>query len=171
MDAKFKTVTRNALFYSEDDFNYECTIMENYIEEDVGQKVVLYSVDRKRTNINDIYKESDDIRFKAPRELPCLYEIEKSNVRSFDSSSSNGVYAISGKLSIKILSLTLEKRKCDIRRGDYIGVQLDTDRMYYFVVTDDGRVNTANTQHIGAYKPAWREIEAAPATRAEFNGR
>ena len=45
---------------------------------------------------------------------------------------------------------------------------VDDNRMVYFAVTDDGKVNTANENIIGAYKVAWRTILAAPQT--EFNG-
>jgi hypothetical protein len=64
----------------------------------------------------------------------------------------------------------LEKYKCDIRRGDYIGLQIDTNRMVYFSVVNDGKVNTANRYHVGAYKIAWREITCAPVPENEFKG-
>ena len=58
-------ISRNNLFYSEEDFQFETDIIEGYLEEDLNQTVVVYEVDRKRTNVNDIYKEAkkDTIRF------------------------------------------------------------------------------------------------------------
>lgn len=166
-----RVINRNNLFYDEGDFALENRLVENYIKEDLHETVVLYEVDRKRTNINDIYKESSNIRFKPPREISCMFEISKSDTRSYDSKSSNGVYSLSGNLTLYVLNQTLEDLKCDIKRGDYLGVQIDVDRMYYFVVTNDGKMNTANANYIGAYKTAWREITAAPTTKEEFNAR
>lgn len=165
-------INRNNMFYSEEDFNLECEILEEYIEEDLGQSVIVYEVDRKRTQVNDIYKESvENIRFKAPREIPCMYEIKSSETKSYDSKSSNGVYSIPGGLTLHVMPSILRKYRCDIRRGDYIGVKVDINKTVYFVVTNDGKVNWANENFVGAYKPAWRRIDCAPTTLAEFSGK
>lgn len=167
-----KPIGRNRMFYSDEDFDMEVEIAENYLEEDLGQTVVVYEVDRKRTQTNDIYKESSKaIRYKAPREIPCMYEIKSSELKSYDTKSANGAYTINGNLTIYIMPSILRKYRCDIRRGDYIGVIVDVDRMAYFVVVDDGKVNTANENIIGAFKPAWRRCECAPVTLEEFSAR
>jgi hypothetical protein len=41
--------------------------------------------------------------------------------------------------------------------------------MYYWVVTNDGKVNIANQMIVGAYKTGYRVIEAAPVND-EFKG-
>lgn len=165
-------ITRNNKFYSEEDFQYELDLIEEYLEEDLNQVVIVYEVDRKKTNVNSIYKEAtQNIRFKPPKELPCMYEIQDSALKSFDNVSNNAVYAVSGNLTIHVPVFMFEKYKCDIKRGDYIGVQIDTNRMFYFSVTDDGKVNTSNKNYIGSYKTAWRVIQAAPVTENEFNGK
>ena len=163
-------INRNNLFYSEDDFQLETDWVEGYIEEDLNQTVVVYEVDRKRTNVNDTYKEAkkDTIRFKPPKEVPCMFEIEDAQLNAFDSQTNTGAYQISGNLKLYIMPKTLEKFKCDIKRGDYVAIQIDTNRMSYFTVTDDGKVNNSNKNIIGAYKTAWRVISASPSQ--EFNG-
>lgn len=165
--------TKHNIFYDEADFQYELGLVETYIEEDLNQYVVLYEVDRTKTNINTVYKEAykDNIRYKAPREIPCQYEIKDSEIKSFDSKSSNGVYSQDGNLVFYVLVKTLEKYKCDIKRGDYVGVPIDTNRMKYYTVVNDGKVNSANTHLIGAYKPAWRTVECTLVSDiSEFNG-
>lgn len=167
-------IGRNKLFYSEDDFELETDILEDYMEEDVGQTIVLYEVDRNRTNINSTYKETvtnDGIRFKTPKELPCMYEIKEAETKSFDGKTSNAVYMISGNLEVYILKKTLTKYKCDIKRGDYIGVLVDTNKMNYFTVVSDGKINTANTMLVGAYGSPWLHITCAPSTISEFNAK
>lgn len=171
--SKLQLPSKNNMFYSEEDFFYETDLVERYIEEDLNQSVVLYEVDRGKTNVNAIYKEATkgNIRYKAPKEIPCMYEIKDSETKSFDSKSSTGVYQQDGNMIMYVLDRTLEKYKADIKRGDYIGVQIDMNRMRYYNVVNDGKVNTANTHMIGGYKPAWRTIECTLVSDiSEFNG-
>lgn len=170
--SKLTPISRNNKFYSEEDFQYELDLIEEYLEEDLNQTIVVYEVDRQKTNTDTIYKETKQtIRYKPPKELPCMFEIKDSQTKSYDNTNSNGVYAISGNLEATIPVFMFEKYKCDIKRGDYIGVQIDTQRMAYFVVTDDGKVNTSNKNYVGAYKTAWRTILATPCLENEFNGK
>ena len=59
-----KLPSRNNMFYSEEDFFLENEIVEGYIEEDLNQSVVVYEVDRKKSNINAIYKLSISYQLK-----------------------------------------------------------------------------------------------------------
>ena len=165
-------ITRNDKFYSEEDFEYETDLLMEYLEEDLNQTVVVYEVDRQKTNLNAIYKEAKDgqIRFKPPKEIPCMYELKDADIKTYDSKTNTGVYVVNGNLILHVMPKILEKYKWDIRRGDYIGLQIDTNRMVYFSVVNDGKVNTANRYHVGAYKIAWREITCAPVPENEFKG-
>lgn len=166
------TVNRNNMFYSEDDFQYETDLMLNYLEEDLNQTVVVYEVDRKRTNMNTVYQEANGrIFYKPPKEIPCLYEISDSEMKSYDQNTMNGVYSVSGGLTVYVLDKALEKYKCTISRGDYIGVLVEPNRMVYFSVVDDGKVNTSNKYVLGGYRTAWRQVKAAPCTLEEFSGK
>lgn len=172
MNKPITPINRNNLFYSEEDFNMETDILSDYIEEDVNQSVVLYEVDRKRTNVNETYQESKGkIFYKPPKEIPCLYDIKDNELKSYDSKTSNGLYTISGGLTIYVLTKTLERFKCDIKRGDYIGIMVDNNTMIYFSVVNDGKINNANSMIVGAYKSPWRVITASPVTLEEFNGK
>lgn len=165
-------INRNNLFYSEEDFDFETDIVMGYMEEDTNQTVVVFEVDRSKTPLNSTYKEtSSAIRFKPPKEIPCLYEVKDAELKSYDNKTSTGVYAISGNLTVYVMPKILTKYDCEIKRGDYIGVQIDTNRMIYYSVVDDGRVNTANSLYVGAYKTAYRVITAAPVDENEFNGK
>lgn len=173
MNTNLHIPSKNNLFYSSEDFEFETEIVEGYIEEDLNQSVVLYEVDRKRTSVNSVYKEASkgNIRYKPPREIPCFYEIKDAEVKSFDGKTSNGVYMQDGNLTMYVLTRTLEKYKADIKRGDYIGVQIDTNRMKYYTVVNDGKVNSANNHMIGGFKPAWRTVECTIVSDiSEFNG-
>jgi hypothetical protein len=172
MNERITPITRNNKYYSEEDFQRETSIVEEYFEEDLNQTVIVYEVDRAKTNMNTVYKEKqNNLRYKAPKEIPCMFEIKPSEIKSYDSKTSNGVYAVSGSLEFYVLVKTLEKYKCDIHRGDYVGVPIEQNRMSYFVVVNDGKVNTSNDQYIGAYKPAFYHVVCSPCTESEFNAR
>ena len=167
----YTPVTRNNMFYSKEDFDLEMELVESYMEEDVNQTVVVYQVDRKATQVNDIYKEANTtVHFLPPVEIPCLYEIQDQTLKSYESKTQTGVYSISGNLKVYINLLSFEKYDFDIKRGDYIGVLIEENRMYYWVVTNDGKVNTANQLVLGAYKTGFRVIECTPTNSSELSG-
>jgi hypothetical protein len=65
----------------------------------------------------------------------------------------------------------MDELDIDIKRGDYIGVQITPVTMYYWTVTNDGRIGmTANKNTIYGIRPYYRTIECAPADNIEFNG-
>ena len=164
-------IDRNKLFYSDLDYDFETDLVSGYLEEDTNQTVVVYRVDREKTNVNDIYQEKKGkIRFLPPKAIPCMFEIKDSETKSYDNKTSNGVYTIGGGLTVYVLTKTLEKYSCDISRGDYLGIQIDTNRMVYYSVVNDGKVNTANSLYVGAYKTAYRVINAAIVDENEFKG-
>ncbi len=167
----FTPINRNNIFYSDKEFEYETDMLIDYIEGDLNQTIVIYPVDREKTQVNAITQNAvNGIRFKNPIEIPCQYEIADSELKTFDKKTSNGVYALSGNLTAYVMPKILEKYECEISRGDYIGIYVDEGRMVYFVVTDDGKVNTGNKNYVGAYKVAWRTIQASPVSDQEFNG-
>lgn len=168
---KLNPINRNNKFYSEKDYQYELSLIDEYLEEYLNHTVIIYQVNHLKTNVDDTYVDADIIRYKPPVELPCLFEIKESSLKTYDTENGSMAYAVSGNLMVYVPVFMLEKYKCDITRGDYIGVQIDTDRVSYFKVVDDGRVNTANTNYIGAYKTSWRTIEATSVNEEEFSGK
>ena len=166
-------ITRNNKFFSQEDYELQLEYLREYIEEDANQTVILYQVDYNRTKVNDIYKESDKgaVKFKTPVELPVVYELGEAEMKSYNNQMSHGIYAKTGKLTFSVLISTLEEYGCDINRGDYIGVQIDSEHREYFTVTDDGRVgSTANKFSMFGTTPFARTIEAEPVDEGEFNG-
>lgn len=166
-------INRNNKFFSKEDFDFELELGMEYLIEDINQSIILYEIDLEATNMNSIYKESDrnNIRFKVPKELIAIYEIEESRTKSYDNKTSAGVYAINGNLKVGIFQKTLNEGNCEIKRGDYIGIVVDIDRMAYFVVTNDGKLNTDNAHTMWGVKPIFRTIEATPVDISEFNGK
>lgn len=166
-------IKRNTKFFSDEDFDLELDFAKEYIEQDANQTVILYRVDLERTKVNDIYKEAskDSIRFLTPIELPVIYEVGDAEMKAYGTKIQKGIYSQTGKLTFSVLISTLEEYGCDISRGDYIGVQIDSGHREYFTVTDDGRVaTTSNRFTMYGTKPYARKIECASVDLGEFNG-
>ena len=166
-------VKRNHKFFGPEDYGLEMEFAQEYMEQDANQTVILYRVDLSSTKVNDIYKEADKdaIRYLPPIEVPCVYEIQEAEQQSYDKNKMKGLYAKPGKLIFSVLLKTMDELDIDIKRGDYVGVQITPQRMEYFTVTNDGRVGmTANKNTFYGVAPYYRTIEAAPADEIEFNG-
>lgn len=166
-------IKRNTKFFSGEDFDLELNFAKEYIEQDANQTVILYRVDLEKTKVNDIYKEAskDAIRFLPPIELPVVYEIGDAEMKAYGTKMQKGIYSQTGKLTFSVLISTLEEYNCDISRGDYIGIQIDSTHREYFTVTDDGRVaSMSNKFTMYGTKPFARKIECASVDLGEFNG-
>lgn len=166
-------IKRNNMFFSKSDFDFEMELARDYMEGDMNQTVVLFEVDLSKTNTNDIYHEASkkNIRFKPPVELTVRYEITNSEMRSYDKNSNKGVYSKPGILDFTVLCDTLEEVKRDIKRGDYIGVQITQDEMIYFTVFDDGKVASySNANTLYGVKPFYRQVKCNYVDPSEFEG-
>ena len=165
-------ITRNSMFMSDSDFEYSMMVGREYVEQVMGQTVVLYEVDLDTTKVNDIYMDSEkgNIRFKTPIELPVVYELQDADLKQYDKNHNKGVYVKLGKLVFGVYEMTLAENDCDIKRGDYIGLQVTPEKMEFFTVIDDGRINYANNMSYYGRQPYYRKIECAPVDKNEFNG-
>lgn len=163
-------INRNNLFYSEEDFAFEREIGKNYIEQDMNQTVVLYQVDLDKTNADALYGETkaNQVVYKAPVEIHCVYEISEPELKSYDKTKNLGTYMKTGKLTIGVYQETLDELGVDIKKGDYIGVQISQTHMEYFTVSNDGRNNYDNAHTLFGIEPLFRTIEGYQIDKSEF---
>lgn len=163
-------INRNNLFYSEDDFAFEREVGKNYIEQDMNQTVVLYQVDLDKTNPDALYGETqaNQVVYKAPVEIHCVYEISEPELKSYDKTKNLGTYMKTGKLTIGVYQETLDELGVDIKKGDYIGVQVSQTHMEYFTVFNDGRNNYDNAHTLFGIEPLFRTIEGYQIDKSEF---
>ena len=163
-------INRNNLFYSEDDFAFEREVGKNYIEQDMNQTVVLYQVDLDKTNPDALYGETqaNQVVYKAPVEIHCVYEISEPELKSYDKTKNLGTYMKTGKLTIGVYQETLDELGVDIKKGDYIGVQVSQTHMEYFTVFNDGRNNYDNAHTLFGVEPLFRTIEGYQIDKSEF---
>ena len=73
-------ITRNGLFYDREQFAFDMEMGREYVEGDLGQRIVLYSVDLAKTNQDQLYGESESKKIvcKPPNEITCEDEIEEA---------------------------------------------------------------------------------------------
>ena len=153
-------INRNNFFTSPETINFQIGIGMEYVNKILNQTVILYEVDREKTKVNDIYNEAkfEDLVFKTPIELNVMYKLDKGELKTYDSDVVKGYYVKVGKLTFSIFEKELEENDCDIKRGDYIGLQVTPEHMEYFIVADDGRVNYDNAHTLYGTVPYYRSI-------------
>lgn len=163
-------INRNSLFYDADMFALEREIGKDYIEQDMGQTVVLYQIDASQTQTDAVYGETDtdNVAFKTPVEIPCTYKIEQPELKSYDKSKQLGTYMKTGKLTIGVYQETLVELNVEIKKGDYIGVQISPEHMEFFVVNNDGKNNYDNAHSLWGTVPLYRTIQCSPVDTSEF---
>jgi hypothetical protein len=133
-------------------------------------KLVLYRVDRTRTDVDDVYGEvgKDQVKTFPPVEFNGLVQIADASTKSYKS----GVlrFLEPGNMTISVYIKQLEDLKVDIRFGDYIGYPESESRIRYYTVSNDGKVLSDGKHKMFGYKPHYRTIICVPTQENEFRG-
>lgn len=153
-------INRNNLFTSPQQIDFQFKLGMEYVNKVLNQTIVLYEIDREKTKTDDVYNESNfnEIAFKTPIELNVMYKLDKPELKTYDTNMAKGYYVKMGQLTFTIYQKELEENSCDIKRGDYIGLQVTPEHMEYFIVADDGRVNYDNAHTMWGTVPYYRSI-------------
>lgn len=165
-------IRRNGLFYDREQFDFDLEMGREYVEGDLGQTVVLYSVDLNKTNQDKLYGETkkDSIVYFPPIEVPCVFEIEPAQLTAYEKNKNLGVYQKAGVLKFGVYDNTLIELGTDIKVGDMIGVQVTETQMMYYQVDNDGRNNYDNQHMLFGTVGVYRSITASPVEKTTFNG-
>ena len=163
-------ITRISKFFGQDDFDLNIQIGSEYMVGDLNMKLVLYRVDRSKTENDSVYAEvgMDEIRYFSPVEFNAIVKIDAPSNKSYK----NGLmrYNEPGNLTLQVYLKQLDDLKIDIRYGDFIGYPETEDRTRYYTVINDGKVVTDNKHNMWGYKPFYRTITCAIAQEGEFRG-
>ena len=70
-------ITRLSKFFSQDDFDINIQMGQEYLHGDLNMKLVLYRVDRQNTVTDDIYAEvgKDQVKYLPPIEFNALVNV------------------------------------------------------------------------------------------------
>ena len=163
-------ITRLNKFFSQSDFNLQVELGKEYLHGDINMKIVLYRVDREKTDIDNVYGEvgKDGVKFFPPVEFNAIIKIEESK----NSSYKDGVlrYNEPGNLILSVYISHLNELGIDITYGDYIGYADSEDKLRFYNVTNDGKITSDNKHKMFGYKPHYRTITCAPVQENEFRG-
>ena len=164
-------INRNSLFYDAESFAFEREIGKNYIEQDMGQTVVLYQVDASKTQADAVYGETNpsDVIYKTPVEVPCVYKIEEPELKSYDKDKNLGTYMKPGKITIGVYPETLQELGVEAKKGDYIMVQVTPEHGEFFVLN---AINNgyANAHSLFGTNRLWITWEGYSVDSSEFKG-
>jgi hypothetical protein len=163
-------ITRLNKFFSEEDFNLDISMGMEWQIGDMNFTVVLYRVDRQKTNNDDVYGEAltNGIQFLAPIELRGLVKIDSPANSDYGSSKLSQVEP--GNMTFSVYQSHLDQFAVEISLGDYLAYYETEDRVRYYTVVNDGRVNSDLKHSYGGYKKYYRTIIAAPTTQEIFDG-
>jgi hypothetical protein len=78
-------ITRLSKFFSQTDMDLNIQLGEEYLHGDLGMRLVLFSVDRQKTDTDNVYGEvgKDGIKFYPPVEFYGLVKIEEPKNNSY----------------------------------------------------------------------------------------
>jgi hypothetical protein len=143
---------------------------KEYLHGDINMKLVLYQVDRDKTDVDEVYAETgkDEIKFQPPVEFNAIVRIEEPKNVTYQP----GVirYNEPGNLIFSVYISHLNELNLDIRYGDFIGYAESESRLRYYTVVNDGKVTSDNKHNMFGYKPHYRTITCSPAQETEFRG-
>jgi hypothetical protein len=163
-------ITRLNKFFSEEDFNLDIEMGEEWLHGDMNFTLVLYRVDKQATDVDSVYGETleDGVRFLSPVEFKGYVQIEAPTNSDYGNSKLSQMEP--GNLKVGVYQSQLDQLAIDIEYGDYIGYYESEDKVRYYSVVNDGRVYTDNKHTYGGYKRFYRSIIAAPVNENEFKG-
>ena len=169
MSKKRFPISRLHRFYDETDFNLENEMAREFVEGDLNFKVVLFQVDRAKSQTDSVWGESDanEIMFHPPKEIKVRPILEEAKQDTY--SEGMAQFLEYGDFKFTVFTDHLEELGADISYGDYIGYADKEDNIKYFTVVNDGRINSDNTHTRLGYKGYYRTIVCVNADVDEFN--
>jgi len=163
-------ITRLGKFFGGEDFALDVNIGREWLEGDMNFTLILYKVDRQKTNTDDVYGEAvkDGIKFQPPVEFKGYVKIMSPENKNLGTSKLDQTEP--GNLQVSVYQSHLAELGIDIDFGDYIAYYETETRVRYYTVNNDGRVVSDNKHTYGGYKPFYRTIIASIVTENEFRG-
>jgi len=167
---KIVPITRLNKFFGAEDFNLDVNMGKEWLHGDMNFTLVLYKVDRTKTNTDDIYGEAskDSIKFHTPVEFKAFVQVSAPENKFLGNSKIDQMEP--GNIRISVYQSHLDELGIEIEFGDYVGYYETEKRVRYYSVANDGRVVSDNKHTYGGYKPFYRTIIAVPVNQDEFRG-
>ena len=168
--AKKVPITRLGKFFGAEDYDLDIDMGSEWLEGDMNFTLVLYKVDKRKTDLDDVYGEAlkNGIKFFPPVEFKAYVQVMAPENRNIGNSKINQFEP--GNMRISVYQKHLDELGIDIDYGDYIGYYEKENRVRYYVINNDGRVTSDNKHTYAGYKPFYKTIIATPVSQNEFRG-
>lgn len=168
---KLVPITRLGKFFGGEDLSLDIGMGEEWLIGDMNFTVILYRIDRTKTETDDVYGEvlEDGIQFMAPVELKGYVQVMAPSSKLYGTNSRIEIQE-PGNMKFSFYLKTLEDLGVEIFMGDYLGYYESEDRVRYYVVSDDGYVRSDNKHTYGGVKPFYRTVVATYVSENEFRG-
>lgn len=170
MSNRVVPITRLGKFFGAEDYNLDINMGREWLEGDMNFTLVLYKIDRQKTNNDDVYGEAlqDGIQFLPPVEFKAFVQVSAPENKFLGTSKIDQLEP--GNIRISVYQSHLDELGIEIEYGDYVGYYETENRVRYYVVNNDGRVVSDNKHTYAGYKPFYRTINASPVNENEFRG-
>jgi len=167
---KLVPITRLGKFFGGEDYALDIGMGEEWLLGDMNFTVVLYRIDRRKTETDKVYGEvlEDGIQFLAPIELKGLVQVMAPTNKLLGTSKVEQQEP--GNMKFSLYQKTLDDLGVEIFLGDYLGYYESESRVRYYVVSDDGYVKSDNKHTYAGYKPFYRTVTATWVSENEFRG-
>ena len=162
-------ISRMGKFYDDMDFSLENEMAREWMEGDLNMVVVLFEVDRIKSDVDELYGEASpsELRFKAPKEINVRILIDEATKDSYAEGFHR--YEDYGDLTFTVFTDHLKEVGAELNYGDYIGYVDREDNIKYFTVYDDGIINSDNAHTRLGYKSYYRTVKCKTADPGEIN--
>ena len=163
-------ITRLGKFFGAEDFSLDVGMGREWLEGDMNFTLVLYKVDKRKTDLDDVYGEAlkNGIKFLPPVEFKAYVQVMAPENKNIGNSKINQFEP--GNMRISVYQKQLDELGIDIDYGDYIGYYEKENRVRYYVINNDGRVTSDNKHTYAGYKTFYRTMMASAVGPNEFNG-
>jgi hypothetical protein len=170
MAQRIVPITRLNKFFGAEDFNLDVGMGREWLHGDMNFTLVLYKVDRTKTNTDDVYGETtkDSIKFHPPIEFKAFVQVSAPENKFLGNSKLDQMEP--GNIRISVYQSHLDELGIEVEFGDYIGYYESEKRVRYYSVANDGRVVSDNKHTYGGYKSFYYSYTATPVSINEFNG-
>ena len=126
-------ITRLGKFFGNDDYNLDIQMGSEWLNGDMNFTLVLYKVDRQKTNTDDVYGEAvkDGIKFHPPVEFKGYVKIMAPENKNLGTSKLDQMEP--GNLQVSVYQSHLDELGIDIEFGDYIAYYETETRVRYYL--------------------------------------
>lgn len=152
-------------FFDENEFQYYLSLGNEYMTH-ANQTILLYKVDKKRSDFDDLYNETpvDNIYFQPPITITAVIKLEEPSNNPYLKSGElvNEEY---GKLRVSVFSEYLENMGLSIDMGDFFAYDITNKGLVFFEVVTINEKQMDNAKTFMGYKAYWTAFEAVPSTK------